>query len=84
MKGIRVKMGTGDNNVPGDEPKLLEKGGLKIMAQLINTIYDTVEWPKDFAEVTVIALKNPKATKFSDYCTTSPYRTCSKDSGEVT
>jgi hypothetical protein len=30
---------------------------LKVMKKLINTIYETGEWPKDFTEVTVIALK---------------------------
>jgi hypothetical protein len=32
------------------------EGGLKIMTKLINTIYETGEWPKDFTEVTMIAL----------------------------
>jgi retron-type reverse transcriptase len=42
------------------------------MAQLINNIYETGEWPKDFNEVTMIALKNnAKATKCSDNCTIS-------------
>jgi hypothetical protein len=27
------------------------------MTQLINSIYETGEWPKDFIEVTMIALK---------------------------
>jgi hypothetical protein len=39
---------------------------------LINTIYETGEWPKDFTEVTVIALKKkPQATKCSDHRTIS-------------
>jgi len=34
---------------------------------LINTIYETGEWTKDFTEVTMIALKKkPQATKCSD------------------
>jgi hypothetical protein len=48
--------------------------GLKLMAQLpvINNIYETEEWSKDFAEVTIIALKKkPKATRCSKYCTIS-------------
>jgi len=37
--------------------KLLGEGGLKKSIKLINTIYETGEWPKDFTEVTMIALK---------------------------
>jgi len=45
---------------------------LKIMTKLINTIYETGEWPKDFAEVTMIALKKkPQATKCNDHRTIS-------------
>jgi len=40
------------------------------MKKLINAIYETGEWPKDFTEVTVIALKKkPQATKCSDHRT---------------
>jgi len=43
---------------------------LKIMMKLINTIYETGAWPKDFTEVTMIALKKkPQATKCSDHRT---------------
>jgi hypothetical protein len=39
---------------------------------LINTIYEIGEWPKDFTEVTMIALKKkPQATKCSDRRTIS-------------
>jgi hypothetical protein len=45
---------------------------LKILTKLINTIYETGEWPKDFTEVTMIALKKkPQATKCSDRHTIS-------------
>jgi len=50
---------------------LLGEGGLKIMMKFINTIYETGEWPKDFTEVTMIALKKPQATKCSDHHTIS-------------
>jgi len=47
----------------------LGEDGLKIMIKLINTIYETGEWPKDFTEVTMIALKKkPQATKCSNHC----------------
>ena len=42
------------------------------MTKLSNTIYNTGEWPQDFTEVTMIALKKKtKATKCSDYRTIS-------------
>ena len=64
---MRNKKATGDDDVPGDVLKLLGEGGLKIMKKLINTIYETGEWPKDFTEVTMIAYKKkPQATKCSD------------------
>jgi len=72
IKEMRNKKATGDDDVPGDVLKLLGEGGLKIMTNLINTIYETGEWPKDFTEVTMIALKKkPQATKCSDHCTIS-------------
>jgi hypothetical protein len=40
--------------------------------KLINTIFETGEWPKDFTEVKMIALKKkPQATKCSDHRTIS-------------
>jgi hypothetical protein len=63
---MKDKKVTSDNNVPRDVLKLLGEDGLKIMTQLINDIYETGEWPKDFTEVTMIALKEkPKATKLA-------------------
>jgi hypothetical protein len=72
IKEMRNKKATGDADVLGDLLKLFGEGGLKIMMKLINTIYETVEWPKDFTEVTMIALKKkPQATKYSDHLTIS-------------
>ena len=52
--------------------KLLGEGGVKILTKLINTIYETGEWPKDFTEVTMVALKKKtQATKCSDHRTIS-------------
>ena len=69
IKEKRNRKTTGDDDVPGDELKFLG-GGLKIMTKLIDTIHETGEWPKDFTEVTVIALeKKPQATKCSDHRT---------------
>ena len=61
-----------DDDVPGDLLKLLGEGCLKILTKLINTIYETGEWLKDFTEVTMIALKKKtQATKCSDHHTIS-------------
>jgi len=69
---VRKKKATGDNDVPGDVLKLLGEGGLKIMTKLINTVYEIGEWPKDFTELTMIALKKkPQATKCSEHRTIS-------------
>jgi len=52
--------------------KLLGGGVLKIMSKLINTIYGTVKWHKDFTDVTMVGLKKkPRATKCSDHRTIS-------------
>jgi hypothetical protein len=57
IKEMRNKKATGDDDLPGDVLKLLGESGLKIMTKLINTIYETGEWPKDFTKVTMITLK---------------------------
>jgi hypothetical protein len=60
---MRDKKATGDDDVPGDVLKLLGEDCLRLMTQLINSIYVTGEWPRDFIEVTMIALKKkPKVT----------------------
>jgi predicted transcriptional regulator len=42
------------------------------MTKFVNTKYGTAEWPKDFTEVTMIALrKKTQATKCSDHRTIS-------------
>jgi hypothetical protein len=70
IKEMRNKEATGDDYVPEDVLKLLGEGDLKIMKKLISTIYETGEWPKDFTEGTVIALKKKtQATKCSDHRT---------------
>jgi hypothetical protein len=72
IKEMRNKNATGDDDVPGDVLKLLGEGGLKIMTKLINTLYETGEWPNGFMEVTMINLKKkPQATKCNDHRTIS-------------
>jgi hypothetical protein len=72
IKEMTNKKATGNDDIPGDVLQLLGDGGLKIMTKLINTIYETGERPKDFMEVTMIALKKKtQATKCSDHRTIS-------------
>jgi hypothetical protein len=52
--------------------EVLGEDGFNMMTQLINNTYETGQWPKDFTEVTIIALKKkPKATKGTDHHTNS-------------
>jgi len=64
---------TDDNDdVPGNVFKLRGEEGLRIITQLVNIKHETGEWPKDFTEVTMIALKKKsKAIKCKDHCTIS-------------
>ena len=72
IKVMRNRKATEDDDVPGDVLKLLREGGLKILTKLINTVYETGEWPKDFTDVTMIALKRKtQATKYSSHRTIS-------------
>ena len=69
---MRNRKATGDDDVPGDVLKLLGEGGLKILTKLINTIYETGEWPKDLTKFTMISLKKKtQAAKCSDHRTIS-------------
>jgi hypothetical protein len=61
VKEMKDKKATGVDDVPGDVLKLLGEDGLRLMTQLINSIYVSGEWPRDFIEVTMITLKrSPK------------------------
>jgi hypothetical protein len=56
--------------MPGDVLRFLGEDCLKIMTQLLNNMCENGEWPKDFVEATMIALKKKsKATKCSDHRT---------------
>ena len=69
---MRNKKATGDDDAPRDVLKLMGEGGLKIKTKLINTTYETGDWPKDFTELAMITLKKkPQATKCSDHRTIS-------------
>jgi hypothetical protein len=70
IKEMRDKMATGDDDVPVEALKLLGDDGLNLLTQLISNIYESGEWPKDFTEVTMVALrKKPKARECTDHCT---------------
>ena len=72
IKEMRNRKATGDDDVPGDVLNVLGEGGLKILKKLLKTIYETGDWPSDFKEVTMIALKKKtQATKYSDHRTVS-------------
>jgi len=79
-KELRKKKGTEDE-LPEDVLKLLGEDGLKITKKLIKTIYETEDWPKDFTEVTMIALTSYKMQRPSHK---QPYRKYSKDSSKDT
>jgi hypothetical protein len=64
IKEMRDKKATGHDDMPGDILKMLREDGLRTMAQLISNIFETGEWPKNFTEVTMIALKKPEATQY--------------------
>jgi hypothetical protein len=71
IKEMRDKKATGDD-VPVEAFKFPEVDGLNLLTQLINNIYESGEWPKDFTEVTMVALKRtPKARKCTDHRTIS-------------
>jgi len=79
IKEMRNKKATEDDDVPGDVLKLFGEGGLKIMTKLMNTIYETGEWPKDFnlkEEATSYKMQRPSHNQ--------PYRTYSEDSSKDT
>jgi len=62
VKEMRNRKARGDYDVPRDVLKLLGEGVLKILTKLINSIYETGEWPKVFTLVTMIALKKKTQT----------------------
>jgi hypothetical protein len=72
IKEMRDKKATGDDDVPGMYSNCWGEDDFRLITQLINSIYVTGEWPRDFIAVKLIAIKKkPKATKCSDHCTIS-------------
>jgi hypothetical protein len=69
---VRDKKAAEDDYVLGYVLKLLGGIGFRIGTQLMNNIYVTGKWPKDFTEVKMIAInKKTNATKFSYHRTIS-------------
>ena len=61
--GDKGEKATVDADVSGDVLKLLGEDGLRTVTQLIDNIYETGKWSKDFTQVTMITLKKkPKTT----------------------
>ena len=58
IKNMRRKKTTRDDNIPVDLLKELGDSGLKIMTELVNKIYMSGDWPKDFLDVMMIVLTN--------------------------
>jgi len=72
LRWRKGKKATGYDGAPGNLPKVLGQDVFKLMAQMINNMYDT---DADCTQVTMTALKKkPKVTK------RSKYHTISKDS----
>ena len=78
---MRNRKATGDYDVPGDVFKLLGEGGLKIFTKLINTIYETGEWPKDLNDCLKEEDTSYKTQRPSH---SQPYCTYSKDNNKDT
>ena len=53
---MQRKKTTGDDNLPVDLLKKLGDRWMKIMTALINKIYMSGDWPKDFLDIKMIAL----------------------------
>ena len=72
IKDMKRNKATGDDDVPADLLKEIGNKGLKVITKLINKIYETGKWPKDFLNVTMVAIeKKQQAKKCSDFRTIS-------------
>ena len=60
---MRRKKATRDYNIPVDLLKEMGDNELKIMTALVNKIHMSGDWPKDFLDVTMIALPKKNQTK---------------------
>ena len=59
---MRNKKATGDDAVPGYVITFLGEDGLRTVTQLIEKLYESGEWTKDFTEVTLIILKEGRSS----------------------
>ena len=81
---MRTRKATGDDDIPGDVLKLLGEDGSKILTKLSNAIYNTGEWPLEFTEVTIIALKKKTSYKMQRLSHNRPYFKYSKENSKDT
>jgi hypothetical protein len=74
IKDMQRKKATGDDNILVDLLKELGDSGFKIITELFNKIYMSGDWPKEFLDVTTIALpKKNKVKKCNDHTTIQKY-----------
>jgi hypothetical protein len=50
IKEMRDKKATGDDDIPVEALKLLGDDGFNLLTQLINNMYESGEWPKNFTQ----------------------------------
>ena len=60
---MQRKKVTGDDNIPVHLRKEMGYNGLKIMTLLVNKIYMSGDWSKDFPDVKMIALRKENQAK---------------------
>jgi hypothetical protein len=60
LVGMRDTKATGDDDVSRDVLKLSREDVFQLLTQFSSNIYETGVWPKDFTEVTMIALRSQK------------------------
>ena len=69
---MQKRKATGDDNIPVNLLEKLADSGLKIMTALVNKIYISRDWPKNFLDIIMISLpKKNQAKKCSDHRTIS-------------
>ena len=76
--------GGGGGDVPEDALTLLAEHGFRTVTQLFNTIYETVEWPTDFADYNICLKEEAESYEMQRSAYSQRHRTYSKDGGDDT
>jgi hypothetical protein len=84
MLEMRDKKATGDDNVPADVLRLLGENGLKLMMQLINSIYVTEVAQRFHLDHNDFLKEEAQSYKMQQPLDDRSRRTYSKDGGENT